>query len=72
MRSFTAVIEWDSEGGHYVGWVPGLHGAHTVGDTLDELRRNLIEVVEFCLEELGEEEVNFPEFIGTQKVTVEV
>jgi predicted RNase H-like HicB family nuclease len=34
-----------------VGIIPGLRGAHTQGETLDELHKNLKEVVEVCLEE---------------------
>ncbi len=38
MKSFTAVMERDSETGLYVGFVPGFPGAHSQGATLDELR----------------------------------
>ena len=38
--------------GLYVGIVPGLPGAHTQVQTPDELRNNLKEVVELCLEEI--------------------
>jgi predicted RNase H-like HicB family nuclease len=51
-QTFTAVIEFDSESGMYVGYVPQLPGAFTHGPTLDELRKNLIEVIELVLEEL--------------------
>lgn len=44
-------MEWDPETRLYVGSVPGIPGAHTQGATLDELRENLIEVLELCLEE---------------------
>lgn len=54
MRTFTAYIEFDPETKTYVGIVPGIPGAHTVGDTLDELQANLKEVLELCLEELDE------------------
>ncbi|HET8775774.1 MAG TPA: type II toxin-antitoxin system HicB family antitoxin [Thermoanaerobaculia bacterium] len=50
-RTFTAVIERDSETGLYVGFVPGFPGAHTQGETLDELNANLKEVVEMLLED---------------------
>ncbi len=39
MRSYTAVVEKDAETGLYVAYVPGFPGAHTTGETLDELRR---------------------------------
>ena len=51
MKSFTAVIEKCSETGLYVGFVPGFPGAHSQGATLDELNRNLKEVIEMLLEE---------------------
>ena len=48
----TAYVEQDPETDLYVGIVPGIPGAHTQGATLDELRRNLKEVVELCLKEM--------------------
>ena len=40
MRSYTAVIERDPETGLYVGFIPGWPGAHSQGESLDELQRN--------------------------------
>ena len=68
MKNFTAVIERDADTGLYVGWVPGFPGAHSQGQTLDELRANLQEVVEMLLEE-GDPRLE-SEFIGTQTVEV--
>ena len=51
MFKFTAYIEKDPETGYYVGIVPGIPGAHTQAESLDELNENLKEVVELCLEE---------------------
>lgn len=51
MKTFTAYVECDPETRLYVGIVPGIPGAHTQGATLDELRENLKEVLELCLEE---------------------
>ena len=51
MKTFTAYLEWDPESKLYVGFVPGIPGAHTQGKSLDELQRNLTEVLEVCLEE---------------------
>ena len=53
MRTFSAYAEWDSETKLYVGIVPGVPGAHTQAATLDELRSNLEEVLELCLEEVS-------------------
>jgi predicted RNase H-like HicB family nuclease len=51
MRGFTAVIERCSTTGLYVGYVPGFPGAHSQGETLDELHNNLREVIEMLLAE---------------------
>ena len=48
---FTAVIEKCPETGLYVGYIPGFPGAHSQGETLDELNKNLQEVVEMLLED---------------------
>ncbi|HEV2149252.1 MAG TPA: type II toxin-antitoxin system HicB family antitoxin [Longimicrobiaceae bacterium] len=61
MRTFTAV-ERDPESGVYVGYVPGFPGVHSQGDSLDELNRNLREVIEMLLED-GEPEMD-AEFVG--------
>jgi len=68
MKTYTAVVEQCPETGLYVGYVPGFPGAHSQGQTLDELNRNLGEVIEMLSEE-GEPELE-AEFIGTQTVTV--
>jgi len=65
-RRFTAVIEKDTETGLYVGYVPGLPGAHTQAETLDELHENLREVIAMLLED-GEPKFE-TEFVGTQEV----
>lgn len=68
MRTFTAVIERDPETGIYVGYVPGFPGAHSQGETLDELGDNLREVIEMLLED-GNPKLD-AEFIGTHTVQV--
>ena len=50
-QTFTAYVEWDPGTKLYVGIVPGVPGAHTQGASLDELQKNLGEVLELCLEE---------------------
>jgi predicted RNase H-like HicB family nuclease len=50
MRSYTAILERDADTGLYVGYVPGFPGAHSQGDTLDELHANLREVIEMLLD----------------------
>ena len=68
MHSFTAVVEKCPETGHFVGFVPGFPGAHTQGESLDELQENLREVVSMLLED-GEPRLE-AEFVGTQTVAV--
>ena len=51
MRQYTAVVERCPETGLYVGYVPGFPGAHSQGETLDELSRNLTEVIAMLLED---------------------
>jgi predicted RNase H-like HicB family nuclease len=63
-----AVIERCPETGLFVGYVPGFPGAHSQGETLDELQQNLAEVIGMLLVE-GEPQLE-SEFIGTQKVQV--
>lgn len=68
MKSFTAVVERCPDTGLYVGYVPGFSGAHTQGGSLDELKRNLEEVVGMLLED-GDPTLQ-TEFIGTQMIQV--
>ena len=70
MRTFTAYVERDPETKLYVGIVPGIPGAHTQGATLDELQKNLKEVIELCLEEMGEKLEDLPHFVGLQQIEV--
>ena len=72
MKTFTAYVELDAETGLYVGIVPGVPGAHTQGATLDELQRNLKEVLELCLEEYEGPSENLPKFVGLQQIEVAV
>ena len=69
MKTYTAIVEHDKETGLYVGHVPGFPGAHSQGETLDELNRNLKEVIELLTEE--GEPVLETEFVGTQTVVLD-
>lgn len=68
MKTFTAVIERDPDTGLYVGYVPGFPGAHSQGASLDDLHRNLREVIEMLLED-GEPKLQ-AEFVGIQTVSI--
>ena len=68
MKTFTAIVERDLDTKLYVGYIPGFKGAHSQGETLDELQENLREVIEMLLED---ENITFEtEFIGTQQIMV--
>lgn len=63
VRSFPAVIE---ETGLLVGHVPGFLGAHSQGETLEELQANLQEVIAMLLED-GEPLLE-SDFVGLQQI----
>ena len=70
---FTAQIEKDPDTGMYIGIIPNLPGAHSQASSLDELHKNLTEVIQLCIEEISEEELKqLPEFIGMQQFSVAV
>lgn len=68
MKTYTAVIERCPQTNLYVGYIPGIPGAHSQGETLDELRRNLAEVLELLMQD-GEPAAD-SEFIGTQQIVI--
>ncbi|MBN2612764.1 MAG: type II toxin-antitoxin system HicB family antitoxin [Bacteroidales bacterium] len=70
---FTAEITRDNEVKQYIGIVPGLPGAHTQAPSLDELHANLQDVIQLCIQEMTEEEINnIPDFVGFQQISVAV
>lgn len=70
MAVFTALIERDPVTELYVAIVPGVPGAHTQAATLDELQRNLREVLELCLEANEELRREQPKFVGLQQIEI--
>jgi len=68
MRAYTSVVERCPDTGLFVGYIPGFPGAHSQGETLDELSENLREVVAMLLED--GEPVLESELVGTQQVVV--
>jgi predicted RNase H-like HicB family nuclease len=72
MKTFSAYVEWDPDTKLYIGIIPGIPGAHTQAATLDELRSNLKEVLELCLEEYGGSLEDLPRFVGLQQIEVAV
>lgn len=63
---YTAVIERCLKTGLFVGYIPGLAGAHSQGETLEELRGNLKEVLELLFEDAPP--IPAAEYVGTQTV----
>jgi predicted RNase H-like HicB family nuclease len=67
--TYTAVIERCTATRLYVGYIPGLVGAHSQGASVQELTENLREVVAMLLEDgvpLQESE-----FVATQQLVLE-
>ncbi len=68
MRTFSVIVERDSDTGLLVGSVPGWPGAHSQGARLDELDTNLREVIEMLLQD-GDPKLE-SEFVGLQTIQV--
>ena len=68
MRTYNIIVERDADTGVLVGWVPGWPGAHSQGDTLEEVEGNLREVIEMLLED-GDPKLE-SEFVGLQTIRV--
>ena len=68
MRTFSAVIERCAGTGLLVGYVPGFPGAHSQGETLEELQVNLQEVITMLLED-GEPAME-SDFVGLQQIVL--
>ena len=68
MHTFSAVVERCPETGLLVGYVPGFPGAHSQGESLDELQANLEEVISMLLED-GEPTLE-SDFVGLQQISV--
>ena len=60
LKSYTAIVERDRDTGYYVGHIPEFPGAHSQGESLNELRENLREAIEMLLEDNGHWEPGGP------------
>lgn len=69
-KTFTAFVEYDDESKLYLGITPNVPGAHTQAQTLDELQRNLLEVLVLCLEKNPQAANESLHFVGTQQVEI--
>ena len=70
-REFNVVIERDAEG-YYIANVPDLRGCHTQARSMDKLLARIREAIELCLEVEDSNPTVPSEFVGVQRVTVEV
>ncbi|MBE2271686.1 MAG: type II toxin-antitoxin system HicB family antitoxin [Anaerolinea sp.] len=70
MRTYTAYVVFDAESRTYIGMFPGLPGAQTYGETLDELDVNLKEVLELCLEEYEGSPSDLPQYVGIRQIVI--
>ncbi len=68
MPMFNAIAERNPETGLFVGSIPGWPGAHSQGATLDELEKNLGEVIAMRLGD-GEPKLE-SEFVGLHTIQV--
>ena len=69
MREFTYVIEKCNVTGDYSGFVPGVPGAYSCGESLDELKASMIEVMQTVLEHEDITELDSV-VIGTDRIKV--
>jgi predicted RNase H-like HicB family nuclease len=67
-HSFNVIIEKDRDG-FLVATVPELRGCHTQAKSFDVLMKRIREAIELCLE-VANENIESPEFLGVQRVTV--
>lgn len=68
MKTYTIIVERDTATGFFVGSVPGMPGAHSQAESLDELYANMREVLELILED--GEPTRETEFVGTQTIAL--
>lgn len=69
-RAFMAFIQKDPKSNLYYGIVPGIPGAHTQAESLEELKENLKEVLVLCLKEYEVPIDELPKFIGIHQIEV--
>ena len=51
MHTYTAVVERCPDTGLFIGYVPDFRGAHSQGETLEELNGHLREVIAMILDD---------------------
>lgn len=72
MHTFTVLVHEAEEGGYWAE-VPELPGCLSQGETLDELRRNVLEAIDVCLAiHLEDEGPHVPEKVEKWEIPVAV
>lgn len=69
-REFNVIIERDADG-YFVASVPSIPGCHTQAKSLDEIMERIREAIELCLE-VDENQIESLEFVGVQRIAIEV
>lgn len=67
--NFPVIIEKD-EDGYYIVSCPMFKGCHSYGKTVEEALKNIKEVIEICLDEINEEELN--EYVGIETIEISI
>ena len=67
-ETYTAVVERCLDTGLYVGYVPGMPGAHSQAETLEELNGNLKDVIALLREDGAP--ALAAEYVGTQTIAL--
>jgi len=72
-QRFTIVIEASEEGGYHA-WCPALSGCRSQGETLEDVRKNIVEAIRCHLESFLKEGKRLPkepeEFVGLVEVSI--
>jgi len=70
---YSANIEFDEESKMYYSYIPALPAVQTYAENIDQLNKNLAEVLKLCLDEMTEVELkeSISHFIGTTIVQFE-
>ncbi len=66
---FTAYIEQD-EDGVFIGSIPSIPSCYAQGETIEEMIRNLQEVLRLCLRNIKFDKKEKTKFIGIQNLEV--
>lgn len=70
-KIYTSIIEYDPKSKMLVASVIGLSGAHTQAASLDELRIDLREVIDLCLEDAQNKVYESVQFVGLMQVKLD-